>query len=375
MANKFWEFKNFIGDAAELLLYGPIRSEVPWYMDPEQCPTYMDFIQELQALGLKSAITVRINSPGGDIFAAYAISNHLRDNPARIITKNDGLVASAALNIFALGDERLTPVNGIFVFHKPLAGLCGNYNSEDLDQINVWLNTVEEGMTAALRQKTGKTVKELSKMMAGGGTMMTGQKAIDNGFADKLIGDDSVNPQAVENFLIVNKVAHDLSIFNETRGLVLGIQNAIRGEVIPPVVDSKVEKGGNEDLDLKTIDELKQAFPELVAQIIVLAKSEGMTEEQTRIKDILDISTSIDPVVLNKALFVEPVDSRELAFQALKADAANGKKALLDVEADLIASGAGKIKGTPNQQELDQQAAKTEVTVSAIVAGADKKRR
>ena len=54
------------------------------------------FNQELAALGDVAEIIVRINSGGGDVFAANAIYTRLRDMDANITVKIDGWAASAA---------------------------------------------------------------------------------------------------------------------------------------------------------------------------------------------------------------------------------------------------------------------------------------
>ena len=78
MSNKkFWEFRNSAekNGAAELILYGSISSET-WYGDEVTPKTFSD---ELKARGDIPALTVRINSGGGDVFAAMAIHDRLCD--------------------------------------------------------------------------------------------------------------------------------------------------------------------------------------------------------------------------------------------------------------------------------------------------------
>ena len=67
----FWTFRAAAGDnaAPELILYGDIASET-WWGDEV---TPRQFTEELDALGAVPEIVVRINSGGGDVFAANAI--------------------------------------------------------------------------------------------------------------------------------------------------------------------------------------------------------------------------------------------------------------------------------------------------------------
>ena len=64
-------------------MYGDIASET-WWGDEV---TPRQFTEELNALGSVPEIVVRINSGGGDVFAANAIYTRLKDNPAKITVK------------------------------------------------------------------------------------------------------------------------------------------------------------------------------------------------------------------------------------------------------------------------------------------------
>ena len=73
MPKKFWQFRNQAAGSAELLLYGDI-SDSSWWGDEVTPKTFAD---ELNALGALTSLTVRINSGGGDVFAAQTIGNLL----------------------------------------------------------------------------------------------------------------------------------------------------------------------------------------------------------------------------------------------------------------------------------------------------------
>ena len=89
----FWNFQPASGEnPPELILYGDIASET-WWGDEV---TPRQFTEELDALGAVPEIVVRINSGGGDVFAANAIYTRLKDNTAKITVKIDGWAASAA---------------------------------------------------------------------------------------------------------------------------------------------------------------------------------------------------------------------------------------------------------------------------------------
>ncbi|MCH5195936.1 MAG: Clp protease ClpP, partial [Oscillospiraceae bacterium] len=116
--NKFWDFKASAQTSsggnsaeAELILYGDI-SQTSWWGD-EVTPKQFD--SDLAALGDVDEIVVRINSGGGDVFAANAIYTRLKDHKARITVKIDGWAASAATIIAMAGDTIQIPANGVFM--------------------------------------------------------------------------------------------------------------------------------------------------------------------------------------------------------------------------------------------------------------------
>jgi ATP-dependent protease ClpP protease subunit len=123
---KTWIF-NKAEDSAELLLYGSISDE-SWFGDEV---TPQQFTADLKDLGDIKSITVRINSPGGDVFAALAISSILRDHPASITALIDGYCASAATIITAFADKSQASANSMFVIHNTSTVAAGDYRVMD----------------------------------------------------------------------------------------------------------------------------------------------------------------------------------------------------------------------------------------------------
>ena len=121
MAGKFWTFKNRTADSAELLLYGDI-SDTSWFGDEV---TPRQFADDLSAMGGVKNITVRINSGGGDVFAAQAIGNLLEASAAETTAMIDGLCASAATIVACHCDRVMAAEDGTYMVHPVKMGLCG----------------------------------------------------------------------------------------------------------------------------------------------------------------------------------------------------------------------------------------------------------
>ena len=71
-------------------------------------------------------ITVWINSPGGDVFAASQIYNMLMDYPGKVTVKIDGIAASAASVIAMAADEVLMSPVSMLMIHNPMTVAFGD---------------------------------------------------------------------------------------------------------------------------------------------------------------------------------------------------------------------------------------------------------
>jgi ATP-dependent protease ClpP protease subunit len=161
--------------------------------------TAKQFADDLSALGDLTAINVRINSPGGDVFEALAIHNALQRHSAKVTTYIDGLCASAATIIALAGDETHMVSNGMYMIHEPWMFAGGD--AEAMQKSADLLNTTAEQIVSMYARKTGLTADELRAKMQSE-TWMTAQEALDEGFID-----------VIDEPLRVAAKAHDLSRF------------------------------------------------------------------------------------------------------------------------------------------------------------------
>src|SRR6185437_6908370 len=83
----------------ELMVYDSIGAS--WFTDGV---TASRVAEKIKSAGDFSAITVRINSPGGNVFEGVAIANLLRAQGKPVAVVVDGVAASAASVIAMAGD-------------------------------------------------------------------------------------------------------------------------------------------------------------------------------------------------------------------------------------------------------------------------------
>ena len=130
-------------------------------------------------------ITVWINSPGGDCFAAAQIYNMLRDYKGKVTVKIDGLAASAASVIAMAGDEVLVSPVSMIMIHNPSTVAMGD--TAEMQKAIQMLDEVKNSIINAYQTKTGLSRNKLSKLMDEE-TWMNAGKAVELNFADGIIG-------------------------------------------------------------------------------------------------------------------------------------------------------------------------------------------
>lgn len=179
MKRKFWNWvKNEGSIGRTLFLNGEISDET-WYGDEVTPKLFKDELNSGEG-----DITVWINSPGGDVFAAAQIYNMLRDYKGSVTVKIDGLAASAASVIAVAGDTVLMSPVAMMMIHNPATLAIGN--AKEMEKAIGMLNEVKESILNAYEDKTGLKRSKLSKMMDDE-TWFNAKKAVELGFADKIL--------------------------------------------------------------------------------------------------------------------------------------------------------------------------------------------
>lgn len=154
MKRKFWNWiKNedeSVPDMERTLFLNGMISDETWYGDEVTPQLFKD---ELNAGN--GNITVWINSPGGDVFAAAQIYNMLRDYKGSVTVKIDGIAASAASVIAMAGDTVCVSPVAMMMIHNPATMAMGE--TRDMQKAIAMLNEVKESILNAYEFKTGLT--------------------------------------------------------------------------------------------------------------------------------------------------------------------------------------------------------------------------
>jgi ATP-dependent Clp protease protease subunit len=194
MSNKFWNWvKN---ESGRILYFDGYIAQDSWYDDDI---TPKNFKNEL--ISSEGDIVVWLNSPGGDVFAASQIYNMLKEYNGKVTVKIDGIAASAASVIAMAGEEILMSPVAMMMIHNPATVIFGE--ASDFQSGIDMLSEVKEGIINAYEKKTALSRNKISKMMDSE-TWFSAQKAVELGFADKILYEE--NAEEVSDGFIFDKV-------------------------------------------------------------------------------------------------------------------------------------------------------------------------
>lgn len=177
VANKLnvpkFEIKNE-GDTSTIYIYDAIGSF--FGIDAKQ------FVNDLNSVSA-SNISLRINSPGGDVFEAKAIANAIKQHPAKVTAYVDGLAASAATTIALAADEVVMAEGSFFMIHNAWSLAMGD--ADEMRKMGDMLEKVTDSIANEYVAKTGKD-KEQVRTWMNEETWFTAEEAKAQGFIDSI---------------------------------------------------------------------------------------------------------------------------------------------------------------------------------------------
>lgn len=279
--SKFWNFaENECG--VDLYIKGVIDDDNnQWMYDwlGQVCTSPTNFRNELSKYAGKT-VNVWIDSYGGDVFAGTglydALMNHKKTG-SKIVTKGEKVFSAATLPFMA-GDVREMSPGGIFMMHNPLTDVQGY--ASDLRKTADVLDVVKESILNVYQTTTGLPRDVISDLMDKE-THMSPQDAVKNKMATAVIESPGNSPLGIFN---INKLAIMNAANISKKGIIRAIENF---DLLP-------KEGREEDnMDIKNVEDLKKAFPDLVKQIeSPQTVDDAVKAERKRITDLDKIDDS-----------------------------------------------------------------------------------
>ena len=162
---KPYNFVELDDNSVEITMYGNVVQDRPvdfWTGQPIPGLFIVlnEFLQELEKIKDKEQITVRINSGGGELYAAISIYNRLKELKG-VITIVDGLAASAASVILQAGRIRKVYAGSQVMIHGASLFLYGSYNIQGLEEKKKSLEAANNAALQSYLERTGLEIEQI----------------------------------------------------------------------------------------------------------------------------------------------------------------------------------------------------------------------
>lgn len=271
----WFDFRNDASGAVDIDVDGPIGY---WGVTAD------DFIRQLRQVDPNAAVTVYINSPGGEVFDGVAIWSAMAMHKGPVTAVITSLAASIA-SVFAMAADTIKiAAPAMMMIHNPSTTAWGE--AKNFREVADLLDEVKASIQVAYK-RTGLDDAELSRMMDET-TWMSAARAVELGFADEVFmpsAEEQVSNRLL-NMAPVVSFDHVPAAFYELRNS----QPAAIAPVSDPPRLSGSDINDEEDhnmsgkTDSPVVDRayLDQNCADLVAQI----RAEGAEAERARIKAV-----------------------------------------------------------------------------------------
>ena len=262
----------------EIEFYGPI-SEYSWWGDEITPQLFKD---DLEKHGQGGPVTIRIHSPGGDVFAASTIRAMIMDYPGKVTTRIDGLCASAATYVAMAGDRVVMQDSAFFMIHDPWTVTVGGV--EELKSTINFLKTIKAGIVETYQNKTHLDAEEIAKMMSSE-TWMTAAMAQEKGFVDEVVSHPAAKAFSLQNMAVLNCLRGYEHVPEE---LLSDVEpySATTDEVPASAADTS-------DAEEKTLQEVEETPGSVVEGGIVIEVAEELIVDQPAVDNQVDAAREL----------------------------------------------------------------------------------
>lgn len=378
-------------DSAEIVLYGDIVSERPthwWTGEPldGQYIILSEFLADLKQVEDVSNLTVRIHSAGGNAHDALTIHNRLKSLKAYVTVIIDGVAMSGGAMIACSGDIVQVFPGSLIMIHR-----CWGYavgNADDLRKAADGYDATDRSQAAIFNAKTGLGTDELLAMMSAE-TYLTGQEAIDKGFADELVEGSSLEVAASADRRTLFAGGYPVWASTRSGGIPAAIPTVTPEASATVATNTKQpaqtgSQNGGKTM-AKTLEELRQENPELAEQLMAEARAaaapapaasapaapaaaapaptpaaqtvpptpapsaapstpDPVAAERQRLQEIDAVAGLFDAETVNAAKYGDTACSaQEMVYRAAQKATQQGQAFLTGLEADTKASGVQQV--------------------------------
>ena len=340
----FFSIKNLSDNEGEIRIAGEITK---WAFEEFGETSSFIFNQQLQSLKNCKKISVKINSPGGDIAEALAIYHELKrlSQEKEVTAYIDGMACSAATLIAIAANKTVMGKGCYFMIHNPLMYM-GYSNTKEMAEAIEHLNKTKENMLDLYEEKSSLSREEIAKKMDEE-TFFNTQEALEAGFIDEI-------------------ASYDTNIINSNIQTVCSM-NIKNSKKIPKELSEILNKKTQEAT--MTLKELKAQYPELINELqtelintdtvknaINGAVQTAIVEERKRIQNLDGIKTYSKAAkeLVDKAKFEEPRDYKDIIVDLYNMNSEHAGREIKRGEDEKAAAGFNGITSGMEESEKEQ---------------------
>ena len=253
-----YTFKNFATPegVGTILLYGEIG-------DGEKCDPAIVVSNILYGQGSYKELYLRVNSPGGDVFAGMAIRAAMLTSPANITVYIDGYAASMAAIIALSAKKVMISPYGKIMLHAVSGGAKGN--AADLESASKMMRDLEDDLAKIIAQRCKMTAEEVkTRYMDGTDHWLSAQEALSMGLVDGIY--------AMDDTLTESEQKDIYAYFN-----------------------NRLESESQTDNNMALLDDLKSTpmFANCADEKAVVDKAKNLSENATKIEALENANKSL----------------------------------------------------------------------------------
>jgi len=169
-----------------------------------------DFVKELNGIKAKEA-TLRMHSPGGNVFEGMTIFNAIEEHPATIKGQVDGMCGSIC-SVISMACSNLTMAKGSMMMIHNASGVSMG-NSKEMRKTADVLDQIDVIQAKAYQAKTGMSLRDLKELMDKE-TYMNADKAKSLGFCDAVGNQNAIKAEV--DFSCLGSVPDEIkALFSE----------------------------------------------------------------------------------------------------------------------------------------------------------------
>lgn len=349
--NLFFSIKNLSDDEGEIRISGEITR---WAWEEFGETSSLIFIKQLEKIKNTRKVSIKINSPGGDISETLVIYHELKrlSQTKEITAYIDGMACSAATLIAIAAKKTVMGKGCYFMIHNPMIYM-GYSNTGEMQEAIEHLNKTKENMIDLYEEKSSLSREDIAKKMDEE-TYFTAQEALEAGFIDEIASYDTNT--------VTSNIVNVCSM------------NLKNSKKIPKELSEILNKKENKE-EKMTLTELRAQYPELLNQFegeilnsvtsidtvkntINKAVQAAITEERKRIQSLDGIKTYSQAAkdIINKAKFEEPRDYKDIIVDLYNMNSEQAGKEIEMIEGEKAAAGfnniSSAIEGSAKEQML-----------------------